>query len=498
MHGIRIVVLELYLLLWLLPQKSTGLSNILLKVDMQTRKKAFRRNANKECGSPRVSRAQRKVSENVRAAEKKVTDLITSSARKSKPFGTLENKAGEPGHSTDLNNEYDFMDNGNSNACLEDDAVNGAGFDILGCNKQAVHLESGTIFSPGFHLSKGSGGKVVDRGQEIELQQEDTVDVDGHVSQDSDTAMEVDANNSSDYPKSGRYGDQMLALNTKNVNGCNSDFDGNGLSLEVSAIYLAMKNSKLECVDEHGQDSMSSDMCPEDEEFEDFDDFDPYLFIKTLPDLSTVVPTFRRLLLPKQTRSCPSTTLVLDLDETLVHSSLEPCEDVDFTFPVNFNCEEHIVFVRCRPHLKDFLERVSGLFEIIIFTASQSIYAEQLLNVLDPKRKIFRHRVYRESCVYVEGNYLKDLTVLGRDLAHVIIIDNSPQAFGFQVDNGIPIESWFDDRSDQELLLLLPFLESLVGVDDVRPLIAKKFNLREKIAAAVHPLNTNRRDFLSE
>lgn len=461
---------------------------------MQTKKKASRRNASQECGSPKVSRAQRKASENGQAVQKKVTDLITSSARKNKSFSTLDKKAGENIPSTDLNNGYEFMDSGTSNACLENDAVDGVSSDFMGSNDQAVHLESGTIFSPGFHLSKNSGGKVVDRVdfvkifqnedqkristcQEIDLPQEDAVD--GHVSPDSDTAMEVD-------------------INTENENGCNSDFDGNGLSMEVSAIYVAMKNSKLECVDEHSQDPMSTEICTEEDEFEDFDDFDPYLFIKTLPDLSTVVPTFRRLLLPKQTRSCPPTTLVLDLDETLVHSTLEPCEDVDFTFPVNFNSEEHIVYVRCRPHLKDFLERVSGLFEIIIFTASQSIYAEQLLNVLDPKRKIFRHRVYRESCVYVEGNYLKDLTILGRDLSRVMIIDNSPQAFGFQVDNGIPIESWFDDRSDQELLLLLPFLESLVGVDDVRPLIAKKFNLREKIAAAAHPLNTNRRYFLSE
>lgn len=117
--------------------------------------------------------------------------------------------------------------------------------------------------------------------------------------------------------------------------------------------------------------------------------------------------------------------------ETLVHSTLEPCEDADFTFPVNFNFKEHTIYVRCRPYLKDFLEKVASLFETIIFTASQSIYAEQLLNVLDPKRKLFRHRVYRESCVFVDGNYLKDLSVLGRDLARVIIVDNSPQVTVF-------------------------------------------------------------------
>ncbi|KAM0062458.1 putative protein-serine/threonine phosphatase [Helianthus debilis subsp. tardiflorus] len=383
---------------------------------MQTKKVAMGRNSSKAIGSPKVSRNHKKVSEDVNNQENKVSQIITSSARKQKPAAvTCTRNIKENVELTNLN----------ATLCSDNDSYHPVNMSVDSerCNV-TESCGNGTIFSPTFHNSRTGEGESAD-------------------------------------------GDL----------GC-------GLSSEVSAIYQCMKESKLECVDEDDHDHTASDIQMEETEYEEFDEFDPYYFIKNLPELASVVPSFRPVLLPKQTRSCPPTTLVLDLDETLVHSTLEPCEDADFTFTVNFNLEDHIVYVRCRPYLKEFMERVAGLFEIIIFTASQSIYAEQLLNVLDPKRKVFRHRVFRESCVFLEGNYLKDLSILGRDLARVVMIDNSPQAFGFQVDNGIPIESWYDDRTDQELLTLMPFLESLVGVDDVRPLIAKKFNLRERIAAA--------------
>lgn len=87
------------------------------------------------------------------------------------------------------------------------------------------------------------------------------------------------------------------------------------MTSEVSHTFI--KSSKLECVDEYSQNSVSTDVQMEEDEYEDFDEFDPYFFIKNLPELASVVPTFRPVLLPKQTRSCPSTTLVLDLDGKL-------------------------------------------------------------------------------------------------------------------------------------------------------------------------------------
>merc|ERR1711988_505260 len=177
-------------------------------------------------------------------------------------------------------------------------------------------------------------------------------------------------------------------------------------------------------------------------------------------------------------------TLVLDLDETLVHCTIEKVDSADIEFPVNFNGIEYQVYVHKRPYLEEFLTHVANHFEVVVFTASQQVYAEKLLDYLDPDHTLFNHRLYREACLSVQGNYVKDLTVLNRNLARCILVDNSPYAYGYQIDNGVPIVSWFDDKEDDELMKLIPFLDTLKDLQDVRPIIRKTFRTYEKVLKA--------------
>ena len=218
----------------------------------------------------------------------------------------------------------------------------------------------------------------------------------------------------------------------------------------------------------------------------DLDEFDPFLFIKHLPPLPSHFLSRPPVLPPRAALSKTNPkplTLALDLDETLVHCSISPLPNPSMTFPVTFNGVNYHVYVRLRPHLMTFLKGVSERFEVVIFTASQQVYADTLLNLLDPQHKYIDYRVFRDSCVCVEGNYLKDLHILGRELSKVCIVDNSIQAFGYQLDNGIPIESWYDDESDRELLDLLDFLVRISKLNDVRPFLRDYFNLTAFVAS---------------
>ena len=115
----------------------------------------------------------------------------------------------------------------------------------------------------------------------------------------------------------------------------------------------------------------------------------------------------------------------------------------------------------------------------MVFTASHKCYADVVLDYLDPTGEFIHTRLYRESCIVTDGIYIKDLRILAnRNLKDVIIVDNVACSFGYQLDNGIPIISWHDDKNDKELLNLMNYLKILVEVEDIREINRKTFNLR--------------------
>ncbi|XP_036714651.1 carboxy-terminal domain RNA polymerase II polypeptide A small phosphatase 1 isoform X3 [Balaenoptera musculus] len=144
----------------------------------------------------------------------------------------------------------------------------------------------------------------------------------------------------------------------------------------------------------------------------------------------------------------------------------KPVNNADFIIPVEIDGVVHQVYVLKRPHVDEFLQRMGELFECVLFTASLAKYADPVADLLD-KWGAFRARLFRESCVFHRGNYVKDLSRLGRDLRRVLILDNSPASYVFHPDNAVPVASWFDNMSDTELHDLLPFFEQLSRVDDV-------------------------------
>jgi len=185
------------------------------------------------------------------------------------------------------------------------------------------------------------------------------------------------------------------------------------------------------------------------------------------------IPVSNEVLLPPLTpRSVYKKTLVLDLDETLVHSSFKPIQGADFVIPVEIDDQVHQVYVLKRPGVDQFMKRMGDLYEIVVFTASLAKYADPVLDLLD-KHKVVKARLFREACVNHKGNYVKDLNRLGRDIKRTIIIDNSPASYMFNPENAVPVESWFDDPNDTELFSLCGILERLAKVEDVQEAIAK-------------------------
>lgn len=135
-------------------------------------------------------------------------------------------------------------------------------------------------------------------------------------------------------------------------------------------------------------------------------------------------------------------TLVLDLDETLIHYM-----EIG---------NEGRLFVR--PNCQKFLEEMNKYYEVVIFTAALQEYADWALDQID-KGNWIHYRLYRQHTMPSGNVFIKDLSRLGRDLTRTIIVDNVADNFMLQNDNGIFVKTWFDDASDMMLESLAPLLK---------------------------------------
>jgi len=182
----------------------------------------------------------------------------------------------------------------------------------------------------------------------------------------------------------------------------------------------------------------------------------------------------RKLLLgPQHPDDRGQMCLVLDLDETLVHSSFKPTENPDYIIPVEIEGTVHKVYVCKRPGVDEFMRRMGEIFEIVVYTASLSKYADPLLDQLDI-HNVIRHRLFREHCVNHEGSYVKDLSLLDREISQTIIVDNSPLSYMFHPANAIGCTTFIDDvENDRELDSIGRFMISILNAADVRDELCK-------------------------
>lgn len=212
-----------------------------------------------------------------------------------------------------------------------------------------------------------------------------------------------------------------------------------------------------------------------------FQTFQGLKIVKTLPPVDLEQLKEKRINVPRRPGYENKKTVIFDLDETLVHC----CENIeeskpDIRVPVHFpNGEIITAGINIRPYAIECLKEANKNFEVFVFTASHQCYANVVLDQLDPTGELIHQRFFRENCINMNGVYIKDLRIFAnRKLGEIIIVDNASYSYAYQIDNGIPIISWHDNREDKELLNLIDYLQTLIDVEDIRETNFETFHLR--------------------
>lgn len=161
------------------------------------------------------------------------------------------------------------------------------------------------------------------------------------------------------------------------------------------------------------------------------------------PSHSNIIPRAPNTRYPRYQK-----TLILDLDETLIHSmakggrmSSGHMVEVKLNAPIGLTSSPNtpiigpqhpiLYYVHKRPHCDEFLRKVCQWYKLVVFTASVQEYADPVVDWLEQERKFFQGRYYRQHCTFRNGAYIKDLSSIEPDLSRVAILDNSPMSYIF-------------------------------------------------------------------
>ncbi|KRY53996.1 CTD small phosphatase-like protein 2 [Trichinella britovi] len=172
-------------------------------------------------------------------------------------------------------------------------------------------------------------------------------------------------------------------------------------------------------------------------------------------------------------------TAVLDLDHTLVHSLSKRIGDPRYKI-INIPQATRRFYTAVRPCCAEFLESISEYYEVMLFTAGTTRYANAVIDqLIDPEHKYFSYSYCRPDCAQVDHEFVKDLSILGRDLSKTVIMDDNMMSFCCHIDNGILVEPWDGDAKDRELKTMMRIFHEIVdsNVEDVRPFLRERFQL---------------------
>ena len=241
---------------------------------------------------------------------------------------------------------------------------------------------------------------------------------------------------------------EIKIIDNKNKNGKSKKKEKNNLINQKLNSNKIKDNLTLELISEKSTEEINSSFYMKLKYY-----FNLYFnnFISLL-ERNKVKPPF----LPKLDDKKYKYTLVLDLDETLVH----------------YVEEENSAYVQVRPHADDFLKELSKHFEIVLFTAAEEDYTGIVLNELN-RNNYITHILCRKYTEFRNGCYVKDLSKLGRDLKKVCIVDNNKDNFSLQPENGLFISSYYGEQNDNELSYLCNDLMKIIEIqpDDIRTVL---------------------------